>query len=150
MLPLFYIVVLVLSTHHIKFSASLPNGAPETVCDSLLPFHGGGIEPLTTVSPFSIVPLQTVVEQGSIVRIEIQADPRELVFSGFMLQARTDTIPEYRVVGKFARSVDGSVKLINCGDGADNTATHSNTQDKLDFGLDWQAPSDYVGEVYFM
>lgn len=148
MLPLLFIVLLALSSH-IQFSATLPNGAPESVCDSLLPFHGGGIEPLNTVAPFSIVPLQTVVEQGSVLRVEIQADPRELVFAGFMLHARTKTVPEYRVVGKFARAVDGSVKLINC-NGEENTATHSNTNDKLDFGLDWQAPSDYVGEVYFI
>lgn len=148
MLPLFIIVFLALSSH-IKFSATLPNGAPESVCDSLIPVHST-IEPMTTIAPFNIVPLQTVVEQGSVLRVEIQADPRELVFAGFMLHARTKTFPEYQVVGKFARAVDGSVKLINCGDGTENTATHSNTNDKLDFGLDWQAPSDYLGEVYFI
>lgn len=104
---------------------------------------------MTTIAPFNIVPLQTVVEQGAVLRVEIQADPRELTLAGFILHARTKTVPEYRVVGKFARSVDGSVKLISCG-GEDNTVTHSNTNEKLDVGFDWQAPLDYTGEVYFI
>jgi Reeler domain len=53
-----------------------------------------------------------------------------------------------RVVGRFASSADGLVKLINC-DGAQNTATHANTEPKVDFGLDWQAPTDYLGEIIF-
>lgn len=147
MLPSFLVLFLVVNS--IKLAVNLPNGAPESICDSLLPFHGGGIKPMTSVSPFTIVPLSTVVEQGQVLRVEIQADPRELVFGGFMIHARTRTTP-YRVVGRFAKSADGTVKLINCGDGVENTATHVSPQPKLDFGLDWQAPNDYTGEVYFM
>lgn len=146
MLPLF-LVLLVLNS--IKLVVNLPNGAPESVCDSLLPFHGGGIPALTTISPFTIVPLSTVIEQGQVLRVEVQADPRELVFKGYMIHARTKGNP-YKVVGRFAKSADGTVKLINCGDGVENTATHASTSSKIDFGLDWQAPSDFVGEVYFM
>ncbi|XP_063701077.1 putative ferric-chelate reductase 1 homolog isoform X2 [Culicoides brevitarsis] len=147
MLPCF--LVLFFFVNSFTTVVCLPNGAPESTCESLLPFHGGGIKPLTTVSPFNIVPLSTVVEQGQVLRVEIQADPRELVFGGFMIHARTRTTP-YRVVGRFAKSADGTVKLINCGDGVENTATHVSPAPKLDFGLDWQAPNDYVGEIYFI
>lgn len=147
MLPSFLVLFLVVNS--IKLAVNLPNGAPESICDSLLPFHGGGIKPLTSVSPFNVVPLATVVEQGQVLRVEIQADPRELVFGGYIIHARTRTTP-YRVVGRFAKSADGTVKLINCGDGVENTATHVSPAPKLDFGLDWQAPNDYTGEVYFM
>uniref|UniRef100_A0A336L231 CSON001896 protein n=1 Tax=Culicoides sonorensis TaxID=179676 RepID=A0A336L231_CULSO len=146
MLPLFLVLLLVVNS--IKLAVNLPNGAPESICDTLLPFHGGGIKPLTTLSPFSIVPLTTVIEQGQVLRVEIQADPRELVFGGYMIHARTKTTP-YKVVGRFAKSADGTVKLINC-DGVENTATHVSPAPKLDFGLDWQAPNDYTGEVYFI
>ena len=51
-------------------------------------------------------------------------------------------------VGRFAPSVDGLVKLINC-DGTDNTATHVSPSPKGEIGLQWQAPSDFLGEVIF-
>lgn len=146
MLPFYTSVFLLVSL--LKCSLSLPNGAPESICDTLLPFHGGGILPLTTVPLYKLVPSQTVVEQGSVIRVEIRAEPRELTLSGFMIHARTDTTP-YRVVGRFAKSADGTVKLINC-NGAENTATHVSPAEKLDVGLEWQAPSDYKGKVYFI
>lgn len=146
MLLLQCIPILLLGVLH--STVALPNGAPESVCDTLLPFHGGGIEPLKTISPFTIVPSQNVVEQGSVIRVEIRADPRELVLSGFIIQARTNTSP-YQVVGKFAKSVDGTIKLINC-NGVENTATHVNPADKIDVALDWQAPTNWKGTVYFM
>ena len=51
-------------------------------------------------------------------------------------------------VGRFAPSSDGTTKLISCG-GTENTATHSNTNPKVDLGLQWQAPTDFLGEVVF-
>jgi len=137
----YLLIVLCVSSIH-----TLPNGAPETTCYSLLPFHGGGsISPLQSQSLFSIKPQNTAVGQGQILRIEIQGSIQHLSFKGFMIHART---LNGKIVGKFAASADGLVKLINC-DGNENTATHSNTNPKVDFGLDWQAPSDYLGEVIF-
>jgi Reeler domain len=98
-----------------------------------------------TQSLFEIEPQASVVGQGQILRIEIPSQIPSLAFKGFMIHART---PNGRIVGRFASSADGLVKLINC-EGAQDTATHSNTSPKVDFGLDWQAPSDYLGEVIF-
>ena len=132
----------------IKLTFQLSNGAPESVCDTLLPFHGGGIPPQPLASsPFTIHPLSPVVGQGQIVRLEIESDIPNLAFKGFMIHARTVNAP-YRVLGRFASSADGSIKLINC-QGTENTATHSNTNLKVEFGLDWQAPTDYIGDVIF-
>lgn len=78
---------------------TLPQGAPESVCDTLLPFHGGGIRPMTTVSPFSIVTTASAVGQGQILTVEIKSSPPELRFGGFMLHARSAS-PPYKVVSK--------------------------------------------------
>lgn len=128
----------------LKSLLCLPNGAPETACTTLLPVHSN-ILPEATQSLFRIEPQASVVGQGQILRIEIPSDIPSLSFKGFIIHAIT---PNGRVVGRFASSADGLVKLIDCG-GSQNTATHANTSPKVDFGLDWQAPSDYIGDIMF-
>jgi hypothetical protein len=94
---------------------------------------------------FQVIPQASTVGQGQILRIEIPSDIPQLSFKGFMIHARATN---GRVVGRFASSADGLVKLINC-DGTQDTATHANTAPKVDFGLDWQAPTDYLGDIIF-
>lgn len=94
---MWHIIVLLFISNVFTPTTTLPQGAPESVCDTLLPFHGGGIRPLTTVSPFSIVASAADVGQGQIVTVEIKSTPPELRFGGFMLQARS-TSPPYKVV----------------------------------------------------
>lgn len=107
---------------NLKQIACLPDGAPVSTCSTLTPVHSN-ILPEATQSLFQIAPQANVVGQGQILRIEIPSDIPQLAFKGFIIHART---PNGRVVGRFAASSDGLVKLINC-DGLQNTATHSNT-----------------------
>lgn len=51
-------------------------------------------------------------------------------------------------LGRFALSADGLVKLINC-EGIENTATHSGTTPKGELSLEWQAPTEFNGDVQF-
>lgn len=51
-------------------------------------------------------------------------------------------------VGRFAPPADNQAKLINCG-GFDNTATHTSPSPKSGISLQWQAPTDFLGEVVF-
>lgn len=88
------------------------------------------------------------MEQGASIQIEIRADPRELTLSGFMIQARTNTMP-YKIVGRFTKSPDDTDKVLNC-HGDQNTATHATPAPKVDVILTWRAPLDWVGDVYFM
>ncbi|XP_062543328.1 putative ferric-chelate reductase 1 homolog isoform X2 [Armigeres subalbatus] len=126
---------------------TLPNGAPESVCDTMLPFHGGGIPPLTTASPFRITPVTSVVGSGQELQIEIESFPANVVFKGFMIQAR-NRFPPNEVLGQFELTDESAVKLINCA-GESNTATHTNTNTKKDLALEWIAPSNFKGEVVF-
>lgn len=126
---------------------TLPNGAPVSVCNTMLPFHGGGIPPLTTTSPFRITPVASVVGSGQELQVEIESFPANVVFKGFMIQAR-NRFPPNEVLGQFELTDESAVKLINC-DGAANTATHTNTQTKKDLALEWIAPAGFKGEVVF-
>lgn len=76
---------------------TLPQGAPESVCHSLLPFHGGGIPPASSRSPFRIVPHNVAVNQGQMLRVEIEPQIPELTFGGFMIHARNIN-PPFQVV----------------------------------------------------
>lgn len=126
---------------------TLPNGAPESVCNTMLPFHGGGIPPLTTTSPFRITPVTSVVGSGQELQVEIESFPANVVFKGFMIQAR-NRFPPNEVLGQFELTDESAVKLINCG-GEANTATHTNTKVKKDLALEWIAPAGFKGEVVF-
>lgn len=128
----------------LKSTICLPNGAPTSTCSTLLPIHSN-ILPEATQPLFRIEPQASVVGQGQILRIEIPSDIPSLSFKGFIVKAIT---PYGRIVGRFASSADGLVKLIDCG-GPQNTATHANTAPKVNFGLDWQAPDDYIGDIIF-
>ncbi|XP_055603210.1 putative ferric-chelate reductase 1 homolog isoform X2 [Uranotaenia lowii] len=139
-------VVVVLSAL-ITPSITLPNGAPTSVCNTLLPFHGGGIPPLTTTSPFRITPVTSVIGSGQVLQVEIESFPASVVFKGFMVQARNRQAPN-QVLGRFELTDEDAIKLINCG-GQDDTATHTNTKTKKDLALEWIAPSDFTGEIVF-
>uniref|UniRef100_A0A182Q8D5 DOMON domain-containing protein n=1 Tax=Anopheles farauti TaxID=69004 RepID=A0A182Q8D5_9DIPT len=145
MLPLLCLA-LVLSTLA-PSSYGLPNGAPVSVCDSMLPFHGGGIPPLTTKTPFVITPQSSVIGSGQTLQIDIESFPAKIVFKGYMIQARAAD-PPHNIVGRFENTDPGAVKLIDC-DGEGNTATHTSTSPKQDLTLEWIAPDNFVGDVIF-
>lgn len=90
-------VFVLLVAYSLQPIVTLPQGAPESVCHSLLPFHGGGIRPSASRSPYRIVPHNVAVNQGQILRIEIEPQIPELSFGGFMIQARNIN-PPYQVV----------------------------------------------------
>ncbi|XP_034476128.1 putative ferric-chelate reductase 1 homolog isoform X2 [Drosophila innubila] len=128
---------------------SLPQGAPETVCDTMLPFHSGGRElPQNSVPPFGIETSTSVVGQGQTLRVDISGLRPELSFGGFMIQARNRN-PPYQIVGQFSPSRDGTIKLMNCENSVNNSATHSNAGPKQQVSLDWQPPVDFLGQVVF-
>lgn len=140
-----FLLLCVLSTLW-KTTDSLPDGAPVSVCRSMLPAHGG-IPRQESPSPFRFEPTSLIVGQGQTIRVEIVATPRELVFGGFMLHARNIN-PPYQVIGRFSQNPDGATKFIGC-DGQEDTATHLSPTPKRDLGLEWVAPNDFEGEVVF-
>lgn len=92
----FAVLLIIASVLHT--TRTLPQGAPESVCSTMLPFHGGGIAPMTSPSPFRITTSSTVVGQGQVLRVEIESNPAELNFGGFMIHARS-AVPPFKVVG---------------------------------------------------
>lgn len=96
----FEFVCLLLAIYNFKTIITLPQGAPESVCHTLLPFHGGGIAPAASRSPFRIVPHNVFINQGKVLIVEIEPQIPELTFGGFMIHARSIN-PPYQVVNVF-------------------------------------------------
>lgn len=90
---------------------TLPQGAPESACHTLLPFHRG-IRPSSSRPPYRIVPHNVAVNQGQVLRIEIEPQFPELSFGGFMIQAR-NVRPPYQVVSVCNQHYDSFKFLIS-------------------------------------
>ncbi|XP_067633151.1 putative ferric-chelate reductase 1 homolog isoform X4 [Eurosta solidaginis] len=144
------LIILLIALQMISWTSimSLPQGAPESVCDTMLPFHGGGIPPASSLPPYRIETSSLVIRQGQAMRVDIIGVPPGLSFGGFMVQARNRNSP-HQIIGQFNSSLDGRVKLMNCENSVGNSATHANPTPKQSASLEWQSPLDFLGEVVF-
>lgn len=117
---------------------SLPQGAPEKICRSMLPEHPGSL-PQNSVSPFSIVPRRL---QGKVIVVvrSLLGTP----FQGFMIQGRS---PDGRIVGTF-ENMGEFAHTINC-DNERDTTTHSSPNPKNVLEVQWTPPPGYDGPIIF-
>ncbi|XP_037045827.1 putative ferric-chelate reductase 1 homolog [Bradysia coprophila] len=124
---------------HLSTSASLCGTSNE------IPIHNN-VPPMTTISPFNILTSVSTAHQSEIVTLRIKSILSELKFEGFIVHAFSTSRGE--VLGRFTSSRAG-LKLGNC-DSEDNIATYQAYPGGVDeVELQWQAPSDYVGEILF-
>lgn len=79
---------MILALFLVLFSSAnaLPQGAPSSVCQSLLPFHGGGIPPQTGISPYIVV----TQRKNGVVLVSV-ASTLGVQVHGIILQGRTPT-----------------------------------------------------------
>lgn len=131
---LYYLLFLFSSTQ------ALQNGAPTSACDSLRPFHGGGIPPQTDISPYTVFAKQT----GDVVQVSLGSS-LGVPFQGFVIQGRT---PNGQVIGTFQLPGGTSGHTIDCS-GAADTVTHTNPDEKDLLILIWVPPVGYEGTVIF-
>lgn len=137
-----YLVILVF----IAGGRSLPNGAPATVCQTMAPFHGGGIAAQSAPSPFTIQPAGTKSPEDTRLRITIGSRDTPK-FKGFMMQARDVT--NGNPIGSFVSDVsEKDTKLLQCS-GPGDTVTHSNPEKKGPLDFYWEPPQGFLGEVIF-
>lgn len=117
----------------------LPNGAPTGACQSMHPFHGGGISKQLTPSPFEVFGIPS--ELGYIVSIK---SATEVPFEGVMLQAR---LPNGNTGGTF-EPLNNLVHTIECQQPGD-TVTHNNPVPTSLLEVRWIPPTGYEGPVIF-
>lgn len=74
---------------------TIPLCAPESVCEELFPFHDN-IRLMTTASPFYVETMWKV-NGSAILTVKLKSAFPELKLEGFMMHARSTSIP-YKVV----------------------------------------------------
>lgn len=111
-----------------------------------MPIHGNNIPALTSEPLFKISPQSNVLGQRQKMRVEINSVISDLTLKGFMIQARSSH--DGSIIGEFSPPQDRLAKVIACGNDG-NTATHSSTELKRNVVLEWNAPSDFIGDIVF-
>jgi len=107
-------------------------GAPEDVCEDMIPQHG--VDPQKSALPYTISVDKPNVKAGDKVKITISGGKP---FKGFLLQVRDGS----KAVGSFA--VDSGDKFshtINCFGSAKNSVTHKSADVKPSVSVHWVPP----------
>lgn len=134
-----------------------PNGAPQRddVCLDLLPRHGAS--PQTQLPPFEVIHTVNNIKGGERVKVTIRSTTGSDRFKGFLLQARTynaTNANNFDIVGEFFAiqndQSESSFNFRNCLSKRHNCVTHASNSDKESISLEWKAPYDYKGKIYFM
>lgn len=118
-----------------------PFGAPQQACEDMLAQHPP-FDPQTTLPPIEVIaPLN--IQTGETAQIIIRSTGGAQ-FRGFLIQIRefTTNIP----AGRFLQQVE--VNTLNCFGLPQSAATHSNSQDKSEVVLEWEAPEVSVVTLY--
>lgn len=133
-MKLLFLLVLISSTQ------SLPDGAPSSVCNTLTPFHGGGISAQSALPPYAVVSrLHNDVVQVSI------GSTLGIKFQGFLLQGRTRNGD---VVGTFQLPGGTPAHTIDCARAGDSV-THNKPDGKDQLDFIWIPPVGYEGAIVF-
>lgn len=130
----------------LKLSVSLPDGAPASACQSLMPGHN--VAQQFSSAPFSVNPMNLVIEQGKVLQLNISSQFADKPIGGFIIQARNVNATD-KIIGRFLPSADGLYRLMNCTGGLGNSATHVSPAPKDSITLLWKAPRHFVGSVFF-
>ncbi|KAJ4431432.1 hypothetical protein ANN_20029 [Periplaneta americana] len=117
------LLLITIPTHIIAYKS----GAPETVCDSMIPDHHS--TPKTTPSPYTISVSKNSIKAGESVQVTL-AGAKNTQFKGYFIQARVGNTP----IGKFDKGAE--INLVNCGGGV--AEVHSKLQ---------SAPLKYAGKL---
>jgi len=118
--------------------AGYGSGAPESeqICQDLTPKHG--VDPKTSPNPYKLSVDKPKVKAGEQVCLTISGG--NVPFKGFISQGRKlGAQGPAAPVGKFQPGENN--KLLNCGDIAGSTTTHTNNNDKNSISLVWTPPA---------
>ncbi|XP_067904017.1 putative defense protein Hdd11 [Heterodontus francisci] len=105
-----------------SLSRGFPNGAPSSVCESMMPRHSGAV-PQSNAAPYTIETEASTYQPGMPVQVRILG----LQYQGFLLEARKDgsTSP----LGSWQDPPENT-QLLQCFGNPGAAVTHSNTAPK--------------------
>lgn len=136
-------LVLTLASLWVTVSDAKPDGVPADACETMNPAHSKA--PQSYPCPYALYPDRYNVRPNENVVFTLKAPPGRPI-RGFMVQARVDN---QNVIGQFFANNSGDVKVIDCCEGKQNTASHTSSDPKRIVQMVWKAPADYIGPFTF-
>ncbi|VVC24734.1 Hypothetical protein CINCED_3A009275 [Cinara cedri] len=120
------------------------SGAPPLSCRTMIPGHGQAAQ--TSPAPYRIVPAQNFT--SSRIRVTLTAPKANDYFIGFLIQARVPGSSE-DAIGSFVQ-VPADSQTLDCNEVPKSSVTHSSNSKKKSVEFDWEAPSNFDGQVDFV
>uniref|UniRef100_A0A1B6D1X6 Reelin domain-containing protein n=1 Tax=Clastoptera arizonana TaxID=38151 RepID=A0A1B6D1X6_9HEMI len=122
-----------------------PDGAHERACATLNPGHEF-VEPQKTTLPYDLLIDEKRPYIDHKLTFTIYSLSNTTQVGGFMVQARDIDFKE--ILGTFVPT-EGSVRVMDCLGGVNNTATHIDSSPKEHVSMVWLPPDGFKGQFRF-
>ncbi|CAF4085300.1 unnamed protein product [Adineta steineri] len=120
----------------IKYGYSYPEGAPQSVCNTMMPNHD---IPIQQCQPKYIIQSdKSEYNTNDIVRITVRGSTDRDYFKGILLIAKNEN--NQQIIGTWSIT-NSSIKTIACDEKENTGITHVSNDDKLQIEALWHSPS---------
>ncbi|CAH2314994.1 Hypothetical predicted protein [Pelobates cultripes] len=128
----------------LRVSVQLPNGAPISACQSMMPVHQG-ISPQPNPAPYIFKTSSSSYQSGKPITVQIIGP----AYRGLLLEART--FQQTDLLGKWLQPPNNT-KILPCPENPNGAITHSNTNLKTQSTMyTWMPPdSNCPGVIFFV
>lgn len=113
-----------------------PRGAPDSVCQTMLPNHGASPQTIESPVTFNVAQGQSF-KTGDYIPVTLKTTDVK-GFNGFFIQARLVSNPSMIAGMIFSEGLPADMKTVTCGT-MQNAVTHSNGQGKTSVTVFWHA-----------
>ncbi|XP_050523392.1 putative ferric-chelate reductase 1 homolog [Daktulosphaira vitifoliae] len=142
-MKLYFYTSILISLGGLLYVNGYETGAPVLTCRTMVPGHGEAAQ--TTPAPYRILPSD--VTSGR-VRVTLTAPKANDYFTGFLIQARVPSAGD-NAVGSFVQVPQDS-QTLDCNEITGSGVTHGSNTKKKSVEFDWEAPSNFDGQVQFV
>ncbi|CAL8133643.1 unnamed protein product [Orchesella dallaii] len=138
------IVLALTLVHAISTVNGFKDGAPESLCGSMIPSHGSS--PQTGPNPYKVVVSKTSVKGQEVVDITITSVSGNDDFKGYLLQVRKPG-EDRKAFGRFNEIIENDLgKALKCFDAEHSAVTHNSNKPKKSVTFQWTAPNEEDAE----
>ncbi|XP_031313527.1 ferric-chelate reductase 1 [Camelus dromedarius] len=128
---------------HVKSVANYPNGKVTKSCHGMIPEHGHTPQ---SDPAHNISVSQMTFKPGDQIKVTLSGPP----FKGFLLEARNAEDLSGPPVGSFTL-IDSQVsQLLTCEDTQGSAVSHTNSHEKTEIKVYWNAPSSAPNHIKFL
>ncbi|XP_072824247.1 ferric-chelate reductase 1 isoform X2 [Vicugna pacos] len=128
---------------HVKSVANYPNGRVTKSCHGMIPEHGHTPQ---SDPAHNISVSQMTFKPGDQIKVTLSGPP----FKGFLLEARNAEDLSGPPVGSFTLIDSQMSQLLTCEDTQGSAVSHTNSHEKTEIKVYWNAPSSAPNHIKFL